>query len=282
MDHFVGFDRVVRANLDRDKVLPIIGPADTIRRIYNRVTSYEYPFFAFQKLALRVHEVLPDRTRVALLECAKHFPEPKVEEAPWSGPAVYEDDDVTVEAAHADHTVPCLSFALVERAGHQPDPAKLAGGVLRPGPWVDEALARLRAGAPAATPLEVGGGHFTLGALAAAYFSVSDGGRVAYITDTAWGEASRPGLLKLAARARRLYCDSYYAPAQAKQAATHRHMTAAQAAEAAKLAKVEELVLIHFAARYAGRYADLLAEARALFPRTTAEFNDAAPLDKWR
>src|SRR4051812_6356928 len=64
MDHFVGFDRVVRANLDRDKVLPIIGPADTIRRVYARVTSYEYPFFAFQKLALRVHEVWPGRTRV--------------------------------------------------------------------------------------------------------------------------------------------------------------------------------------------------------------------------
>jgi ribonuclease Z len=272
MDHFVGFDRIVRANLDRDKVLPIIGPADTIRRVYARVTSYEYPFFAFQKLALRVCEVWPDRTRVALLECAKHFPEPKVEEAPWSGPAVYEDDALTVEAAHADHSVPCLSFALVERAGHHSDPEKLAAGVLRPGPWVAEALARLRAGAPEETPLEIEGGRFTLGSLAAGFFSVSGGGRVAYITDTAWGEASRPGLLGLASRARRLYCDSYYARAQAKQAATHRHMTAAQAAEAAKLAKVDELVLIHFAPRYAGRYADLLAEARAVFPRTTADF----------
>jgi ribonuclease Z len=271
MDHFVGFDRVVRANLDRDMVLPVFGPADTIRRIYARVTSYEYPFFAFQKLALRVHEVWPDRTRVALLECAKHFPEPKVEEAPRSGPLVYEDDDVTVEAAHADHTVPCLSFALVERGGYHADPAKLAAGALRPGPWVGEALARLRAGSPQDTPLEIDGGRFTLGALASAYFSLSTGARVAYVTDTAWSDASRPGLVKLAARARRLYCDSYYAPAQAKQAATHRHMTAANAAEVARLAKVEELVLIHFAPRYAGRYAELLAEARALFPRTSAE-----------
>ena len=95
---------------------------------------------------------------------------------------------------------------------------------------------------------------------------------MAYITDTAWSEASRPELLALANRARRLYCDSYYARAQAKQAATHRHMTATQAAEAAKLAKVDELVLIHFAQRYAGRYAELLGEAPRLFPRATAEF----------
>ncbi len=272
MDHFVGFDRILRANLDRDKVLPIVGPADTIRRVYARTTSYEHPYFPFQKLALRVHEVWPDRTRVALLECAKHFPEPKVEEAPWCGPAIYEHEDLTVEAAHADHSVPCLSFALVERIGYHPDPLKLARGALRPGPWVTEVLTRLRAGAPSETALEIDGGCFTLGALAAGYFTVSGGGRVAYVTDTAWSAASRPGLLKLAGRAKRLYCDSYYAQAQAKQAATHRHMTATQAAEAAKLAKVDELVLIHFAPRYAGHYDDLLAEARGLFPKTTAEF----------
>lgn len=271
MDHFVGFDRILRANLDRDKLLHVFGPADTIRRVYARVTSYEHPYFAFQKLALRVHEVWPDRTRVALLECAKHFPEPKVEEAPWRGPLVYENDDLKVEAAHADHSVPCLSFALVEKAGYHADPAKLAAGALRAGPWVAEALALLRSGAPEDTPLEIHGGRFRLGALAAGYFSVSGGGRVTYITDTAWSEASRPGLLKLASRAKRLYCDSYYAQAQAKQAATHRHMTATQAAEAAKLAKVDELVLIHFAPRYAGRYADLVEEARAVFPKTTAE-----------
>jgi len=271
IDHFVGFDRILRANLDRDKVLHVFGPADTIRRVYARVTSYEHPFFPFQKLVLEVHEVLVDRTRVALLECAKHFPEPKVEEAPWRGPLLYETEDVKVEAAHADHSVPCLSFALAEKAGYHADPAKFAAGVLRIGPWVTQALDLLRADAPGDTPVEINGGRFALAALAEGYFSVSGGGRVAYITDTAWSEASRPGLLKLAGRAKRLYCDSYYAQAQAKQAATHRHMTATQAAEVAKAAKVDELVLIHFAPRYAGRYADLVEEARAIFPKTTAE-----------
>jgi ribonuclease Z len=272
IDHFVGFDRILRANLDRDKVLHVFGPADTIRRLHARVTSYEHPYFPFQKLVLAVHEVWPDRTRTGLLECAKHFPEPRVEEAPWRGLVIYENDDLKVEAAHADHSVPCLSFALVERTGYHADPAKLASGVLRPGRWVTEVLGLLRTGADAQTPLEIDGGRFTLAALAEGYFSVSGGGRVAYITDTAWTDASRPGLLRLASRARRLYCDSYYAQAQAKRAVLHRHMTAPQAAEVAKLAKVEELVLIHFAPRYAGRYADLVEEARAIFPKTTAEF----------
>jgi ribonuclease Z len=159
----------------------------------------------------------------------------------------------------------------VEKGGYHADPEKLAAGALRVGPWVTAALELLRSGAAPETVLEIDGGRFALGALAEGYFSESGGGRVTYITDTAWSDAARPGLLKLANRAKRLYCDSYYAQAQAKQAATHRHMTATQAAEVAKLAKVDELVLIHFAPRYAGRYADLLAEARAVFPKTTAE-----------
>lgn len=271
VDHFVGFDRIVRANLDRDKVLSVFGPTGTVARIHARVTSYEHPFFPFQKLVLKVHEIEPDRLRVGLLECARRFAPPEIEEVSWRGPEVFATNDLRVETAFADHTVPCLAYALVEKTGYHPDPAKFERGSLRRGPWVGRVLELLRSGAASETEVEIEGGRFSLGSLGDAYFTPSGGGRVAYITDTAWSEAARPRLLKLAHRARRLYCDSYYSHAQAKQAATHRHMTATQAAEAAKLARVEELVLIHMAPRYVGRYAELVEEARALFPKTTAE-----------
>jgi ribonuclease Z len=271
IDHFVGLDRIVRANLDRDKVLHVFGPDGTIRKVYSRVTSYEHPFFPFQKLVLQVHDLIPARLRTGLLECSRRFPEPDVTEKDWPGPVLFENDDLRVEACPADHTVPCLAFALVEKAGYHPDPDKLAAGALRPGAWVEEALVLLRGQAPADTVLEIQGGRFTLGVLGERYFAASRGARVAYVTDTLWSEAVRPGLLRLAHRARRLYCDSYYSQAQAKQAATHRHMTAAQAAEFAGLARVDNLTLMHFAPRYAGRYDALVEEARAVFPNTSAD-----------
>ena len=80
IEHFVGLDRIVRANLDRDKVLHVFGPDGTIRKVYSRVTSYEHPFFPFQKLVLQVHDLLPGRLRTGLLECSRHFPEPDVTE----------------------------------------------------------------------------------------------------------------------------------------------------------------------------------------------------------
>ncbi len=271
VDHFIGLDRIVRANLDRDKTLHVFGPVNTIQKVFDRVKSYEYPFFPFMKLCLRVHELLPGAMRVGEVSCAKKFAPPEVREHPWAGRVCYETEHLRVEAAAADHTVPCLAYALVERTGHHPDPEKLAGGLLRSGPWVQEALRLLRAGAPAETILEIQGGRFRLGALAEQYFVESPGARVAYVTDTLWSEAARPELVKLAKGAWRLYCDSFYAAAQAKEAAKHKHMMAPQSAELAKLAKVEQLVLIHFSTRYAGKYGQLVDEAAAVFPRVTAE-----------
>jgi ribonuclease Z len=271
VDHFIGLDRIVRANLDCDKVLQVYGPDGTIRKVYDRIKSYEYSYFPFQKVVLHVHELLPGRMRSGRLECGRRFPEPDVTEADWPGPVVYENAELTVEACPAEHTVPCWSYALVEKPGCHPDPEKLAGGVLRPGRWVGEVLDRLRRGDPAETTIEIQGGTFTLGALAEQFFARSPGARLAYVTDTAWTEQSRPGLVRLARGAGRLYCDSFYGQAHAAQAAKYRHMTAAAAGELATLAKVEELVLIHFSARYQGKYDTLIAEAAAVFPRVRAE-----------
>jgi ribonuclease Z len=275
VDHFVGLDRIVRANLDSDKTLHVYGPDNTIRKVYDRVKSYEYPFFPFMKIVMEVHDLLPGRMRTGLLECARHFPEPDIVETDWKGPLVYENDDLKVEACFADHTVPCLSYALVEKTGYHPDAVRLATGLLKSGEWVQEALALLRKGASGKTVLEIQGGRFTLASLEEQYFGSSRGARVAYVTDTAWSAVVRPGLLKLANRAQRLYCDSYYSIAQEKQAATYHHMTATHAAKFAKAAKVEELILMHFAPRYAGKYWDLVEEASAIFPKVSADLGEA-------
>jgi ribonuclease Z len=273
VDHFIGLDRIVRANLDRDKTLQIYGPRGTIRKVYDRVKSYEYPFFPFQRLVMEVKEIEPGSIRSAKLECSKHFPEPEESDSPWESSTIFQGNGLRVEAAFADHTVPCLAFALVEEPGYHPTPEKLASGALRPGPWVGQVLERLRAGVPLDSPMTISGGQFTLGALAESYFEQTLGVRVAYVTDTAWSNAVRPGLLRLAHRAWRLYCDSFYSRKELKQAEKHRHMTSTQAAEFAIQAGVESLVLIHFAARYAGRYPTLLEEARAIFPESTADFS---------
>jgi ribonuclease Z len=276
VDHFIGFDRIVRANLDRDKALSIYGPEGTISKVYGKIKSYDYQYFPFQKVVIEVHEILPGLIRSAVLECSRKFPKPEVLEVEWSGGAIYTATDLCVEAIHVDHTTPCLSFALVQKDRIEPDPDRLASGSLGAGPWIGEAIKQLQAGASDQATLKVNGRKYPLAELRAKYFTTSRGARIVYVTDTAWTDALSANLLRLARHATRLYCDSFYAHEHVAKAVQHRHMTATQAAEFARAADVEELVLIHFASRYEGRYQSLVDEARAIFPSASAEIPSTA------
>lgn len=281
IDHFMGFDRLIRANLDSEKRVTIHGPAGTIQKVYDRIKSYELPFFPFQKVAFEVVEIEAGKLRRGLLECTRRFPEPKVEETAWNGGPIYRTPMLSVECTPVDHTVPCLAYAVVEVAGFHPDLERIAAGVLRPGGWISAVQARLQAGADLNEEIAVEGGKlkFRLGDLAESCFQKTPGARIAFVTDTAWSDAVRTPLLALAHRAARLYCDCFYAQAQEKQAAKHRHMTTRAVGEFARVAGVEELVLMHFAERYRGRYELLADEVRAIFPSARFEAPDPGEMD---
>lgn len=270
IDHFIGLDRILRANLDSPKVLHFFGPLGTIQKIYNRLSSYEMTYFPFQQIVLDVTELGEGIRRRAKLECSRKFAFPEIEDQEWTDRVVHDNGDVSIEAVLVDHTVPCLAYALVERSGYHPDPASVAQGTLKPGPWVGE-VSKLLARKQTEGKLDIQGGSYSIAELVKRYFKRSAGARIAYITDTAWSEKSKPKLLSLAKGATILFCDSFYSERDAKSAAKHRHMTARRAGELAAQAKVQDLVLIHFSKRYAGRYETLLVEAREAYPQARAE-----------
>lgn len=76
-----------------------------------------------------------------------------------------------------------------------------------------------------------------------------------------------PALYKIAEGAKLFLCESTYLEEQRQLAKEHRHLTAKQAAEAAKRAGVGTLILTHFSARYLDLN-PFLEEARAIFPNT--------------
>ncbi|QGJ70343.1 Metal-dependent hydrolases of the beta-lactamase superfamily III [Planctomycetales bacterium 10988] len=272
VDHFIGFDRVIRANIDAKKTLSVYGPAGSIQKIYDRIKSYEYPFFPFQQIVIKVTEIHETELHRGVLECRRRFPKPIIEILPRENLIIHENDQLLIEAELVDHPVPCLNFSLTEKAGYHPDSQKLKEGVLRPGRWIQEVLDSAKQGTPKKKSIEIQGGIFQIQTLLDQYFVHQPASKVTYITDTAYSETSKPKLFELAKKATRLYCDSFYLSKHQKQADKYRHMTALQAAELAKEAKVEQLILIHFSGRYQGQYHLLLEEAQTIFPQAQAIF----------
>ncbi len=271
IDHFVGLDRIIRANMDRDKTLRIYGPPKTIEKVADRIRSYEFQFFPFQKIVIDVYEIHEGGFRVGRLDCGRKFPPPEIRDEARTGCVIFENETIQVEAVFAEHTVPCLSYAVIEKAGWFLNVDALRKSVLKPGSWIGDVLGLLREDAPNGTQVLIEGGSYPLATLRDKFFLKSLGARLAFVTDTLWNEASRARLLSIAQRASVLYCDSFYAQGQLSQALKYHHMTALQAGEFARLAKAEKLVLIHFAKRYAGKYDMLVDEAREHFAKVTAQ-----------
>lgn len=76
-----------------------------------------------------------------------------------------------------------------------------------------------------------------------------------------------PELYKVAQGARLFLCESTYLNKHKEMAYEHHHLTAGQAAEVARDAGVEQLILTHFSARYQD-LAEFSEEACAIFPNT--------------
>jgi ribonuclease Z len=94
------------------------------------------------------------------------------------------------------------------------------------------------------------------------------GPRFAYCTDTGPSESAR----RLAERADILVHEATYTEDMSDEAEARGHSTAAGAARVARAANVKHLLITHFSPRHED-VGPLLAEARAIFPNTTAAYD---------
>lgn len=158
-------------------------------------------------------------------------------------------DGYTVDAAPLVHSVPCFAFRIVEddRSGEF-DVARAAALGLPPGP----AYGRLQRGETVGDikPADVLG-------------PTRPGRRLVYCTDTRPCDAA----VELARGADLLIHEATYGSDMAAEAVERFHSTAAEAAEVAREAGVEKLILTHISPRYIDP-SGLLDEARAVFAPT--------------
>jgi len=275
-DHASGLARIVRYLADQDREVTLVGPVGTIDRVEHQLRAITHLDFPFMKLVLAVIEIdwgaiAWARARFA---CRNGFTREQLPPGrPPKDGVVLRTAEARVRCAPASHSVPCLAYAIDLVPGWYVDPAKATTNPLRPGPWVGQVLAAARLSVherPA--HIQVDGGTYPLAELLARYF-VRQARRatIAFVTDTRREAATWPGLVALAQGADRLYCDAYYMARDAKAAMRHGHLTAQHAGELANEAGAKRLWLMHMGPRYHGRYDEWLAEARAVFPDTTAD-----------
>ena len=267
MDHFAGFDRLLRVLLHRPMSLRLVGPPGFVERVEHKISAYTWNLLdeTSMDFSISVAEFGGDLGRAAEFRAREAFRRRESEIALPPG-VVLAEDSFHIACAVLDHGTPCLAFALRETRRVNVLKEGLAELGLPVGPWLDEAKRAVRQDRPDDTSIRAAPGRSVpLGLLKERALKTAPGQVLAYVVDAAYTDANIERIAALARNADVLYIEAAFLDADAPIAAEKRHLTAAQAGRIARLAGARRFVPLHFSARYAGCEEALRREAEAAF-----------------
>lgn len=269
IDHFIGFDTLLRSAVGRQRKIELVGPPGTADRVFHKLQGYEWDL-AHRYAAELLFEVTEVDAHGPSRRAAFRFKERfACEEAPVTPSpdgAVASGAGFAVTAALLQHHGPCLGFAIAEPCHVNVWKSRLAARGLATGPWLQALKRAVMAGAPAETALETPTGPQPLGAVRD-LVTVTRGQKIAYVTDVADTPANREAIAALVAGADTLFIESRFAAADRAEADARAHLTTTAAGEIARQARVRRMEPFHFSARYEGDTNWMVEEALAAFRR---------------
>jgi ribonuclease Z len=274
MDHFGGFDHVLRVVLGRKAGLVVLGGPGFAAQVEHKLRAYTWNVvhrYAVE-LVIAVCEFGVDGSaRWSRFSSRRGFAREDGAAVERSGDVLHEEATFRVRGRFVDHGMPCLAFAMEEKARVRVAAERLAALGVTTGAWLRELKHAVLTGAPDDTPIALrwrdrGGEHAmtrSVAELRACLLDEVAGERVGYVTDLRYTEANVDTLAPLLADVDVLYIESVFLEADAAHGERKNHLTARQAGEIARRVRAKSVVPFHHSPRYQGRAAELAAEARA-------------------
>jgi len=271
MDHFIGFDHLLRVCLGRDKHLSLFGPPGFIRNVESKLGAYTWNLVEnyTNDFVLSVTEVHRDRSLSVDYRCLEAFrPVTPPVERPFSG-ILLDEPFFLVRGTFFHHKVPCLAFALEEKVSVNIKKSALEEMGLPVGPWLAAFKDSILRNEPDDLPVRVwwkdGEKRLPLGELRERVVKLTAGQKMAYVTDIGYSEEDARRVVELAKDADILFIEACFLDADGERAREKHHLTARQAGELAKRAGAKRMVLFHFSPKYQGSGHLLEEEAMRAF-----------------
>lgn len=272
MDHFMGFDWLLRLFAGRKKNLRLYGPPGFIGQVAHKLWAYTWNLAPDFTDELRVDVVETDtlQARRAVLSSTDAFGLQEEEDQAICEGVLLEEDFFLVRAALLDHKIPCLAFALEEKRHVNVWKNKLEDLGLDVGPWLTRLKHLVVEGAPDATPVSALGKDksarvFPLGFLEKEILEVVPGQKVAYVTDAGYTPGNIEHITALAHEADLFFIEATFLQSQEERAFERYHLSTRQAGTLARLAQAKRVIPFHFSPSLAGSQALIVQEVEEAF-----------------
>jgi ribonuclease Z len=274
MDHFVGFDRLLRLLLGRDKNLFLYGPEGFFKNIEGKLAGYSWNLVEnyANRFILIVSEVHPEYILTRQYPCRNQFEQDgQTRVTPFKG-KLLDEPALSVSAVILDHDIPCLGFCLQESFHININKNIVESMGLPMGPWLNNFKQALYQNESSDlifhVPMLNEEGKtksFKLDDLANKIAIISPGQKITYITDVIFNKKNIATIISFAKNSDHLFIEAGFLDEHKDIAQKKFHLTALQAGLLAQKAGVKTLTIFHFSPRYTGKAHLLEKEAMEAF-----------------
>lgn len=274
LDHFFGFDRLLRVLAGREKTVCLYGPPGFITRVDHKLQAYQWNLvdrYACD-LVFNVTEIDASyETQSARLRLKNGFAREDLGRGSARDAIIYCEPAYQVSTAMLEHRIPSLAYAIEEMVHVNIWRNRIIDMGLPVGPWLHMLKQAIIEKRPDNYLINIeessnGKAHIArpLGVLRSAV-SVTRGQKIAYATDAADTPANREAIVRLARDADILFIEATFSAADAELAHERAHLTTTAAGEIARAARVKRVEPFHFSSRYEGLEDKMIGEVQAAF-----------------
>ncbi len=268
MDHFIGFDYLLRNKLGKPHTVDIFGISPLADNVYCKLQGYTWNLVEYEpQLIFNLKQWNEGLFEYYSFDIKKKFAKDFIKEEKAKDDIIFEDEFYRVRYAILDHKIWIMgySFEYKDRFLFKKEKIKelpLKGkefGILKK--WLEDTENRGKI-------FRIGDKSFTYEYLKEEYTYIQKGMKISYITDVLYSEENKKKIINLVKNSDVLYCEAPFLEEDEEQASKVYHLTSKQAGEIAQEANVKELIVFHFSRRYGNNTDKILNQVRKYFPNT--------------
>lgn len=248
IDHFIGFDTLLRAVLRRKIPLNIYGPANITRCVAGKLRGYTWNLIRDYPTEINVFAYDGRSLTHSFFKAESRFKREDGSTSASDG-TLLKDDLFKVKTAKLSHGTPCLAYSIEEESHINIDKDRVLRKGLEIGPWLGVFKKALRRDAPAHSTVEISGKHYRMDRLRD-IAKITEGQKITFATDFAMTTKNIERLAELAKGSDAFYCEAYFLEKDRQRARERFHITAKTCGLTAKKAGVKKLVVSHISPRH--------------------------------
>ncbi len=267
IDHFIGFDHLIRLNLARDKTVSFFGPEGITDRVRGKLDGYTWNLVGDYPFEINVIEIAKDKVSKTGFICRKAFKQSDTEKLDFDE-AIELTPNYTVKTIGLEHgNITSLAYCLHEKFHININKEKLMGIGLPVGRWLRNLKDLIWAGEPDELSVYIReiDKRYSLGYLKNTVTTITKGQKIVYVADCSGNRNNINKIIEFAAQADILFCEAAFLDKDRDKASKRGHLTAKQAGTIARECRASKLKVFHFSPRYEGRAEMLYEEAEKAF-----------------